>query len=138
MYIFCFSTEQITQISSNLSSKVISCCNCSRLLFWLSSLGTCDRELSVLIPSVVDKLSSLSDSRDLQNLDTFSEINFLLRFLANLAAGEARPMVSGALSERTELLSRLAVAMRREVCWLLANLTISGSASEDNLKVDCS
>lgn len=116
-----FSADELKLVCENLTEKTVQLCDCSRLLFGLSATGLCDQELSQVISAVVRKMSVLVNG-DLQSLDVFSELNFLLRFLANLSFGEYATVVIAALIAHPVVLSKLVPIMRKEVCWLLCNL----------------
>jgi hypothetical protein len=108
-------------VCGNLTEKTVHLCDCSRLLFGLSATGLCDQELSQVTTAVVCKMSVLVNG-DLQSLVVFSELNFLLRFLANLSFGEYAAVVVDALIVNSAVLQKLIPIMRKEVCWLLCNL----------------
>lgn len=108
-------------MSENLTGKTVQLCDCSRLLFGLSATGMCDHELSLVTAAVINKMSVLVND-DVQSLEVFSELNFLLRFLANLAFGEYAAVVVSALIAHPAVLPKLVLIMRKEVCWLLSNL----------------
>jgi hypothetical protein len=108
-------------VCENLTEKTVQLCDCSRLLFGLSATGLCDQELSRVAIAVVRKMSVLVNG-DLKSLDVFSELNFLLRFLANLSFGEYAAVVLAALIAHPAVLQKLVPIMRKEVCWLLCNL----------------
>jgi hypothetical protein len=108
-------------VSGNLTEKTVQLCDCSRLLFGLSATGLCDQDLSRVSTTVVRKMSVLVNG-DLQSLVVFSELNFLLRFLANLSFGEYAAVVVAALISNSAVLQKLIPIMRKEVCWLLCNL----------------